>query len=252
MPYTNFLTFAVQIYSMYLARAIFISFLIINLIIVSSCEKRDNSIVHIPGNGVTDIEGNNYSTVIIGDQEWMSENLKTNLYCNGESIPNSGDSIYITVYKNNPSNAEVYGKLYNYQAVTDSTGICPCGWEIPTELDYAKLIDYLGGYKNAMKKMKSEGFLEDGSGLWSKREPENVFEGNNLSGFNAVPGGLGFYNNFLYKDTAATFWAIPISGNNVLRYQIRNAYVGKQAYTDPQAKEVFYFSVRCIKSIEEK
>ena len=80
---------------MYLARAIFISFLIINLIIVSSCEKRDNSIVHIPGNGVTDIEGNNYSTVIIGDQEWMSENLKTNLYDGtGLWVKRTNDHLY--------------------------------------------------------------------------------------------------------------------------------------------------------------
>lgn len=236
---------------MYLTKSILILIVIIGLICASSCEKSDSSIVHIAGNGVSDFEENKYATVIIGDQEWMAENLNTNLFCNGDSIPNSGDSIYVTAYENNSSNEDVYGKLYNFQAVNDTAGLCPCGWEVPTELDYAKLIDHLGGYQNAMKKMKSEGFLEDGSGLWSKREPENVYEGNNLSGFNAVPGGLGFYNNFLYKDTTATFWAIPISGNDVLRYQIRNAYVGKQAYTDPQAKEMFYFSVRCIKSIGE-
>ena len=41
-----------------------------------------------PGSGVTDFDGNNYSTVIIGNQEWIAENLRASHYSNGEPISN--------------------------------------------------------------------------------------------------------------------------------------------------------------------
>lgn len=95
-----------------------------------------------PGAGVTDIDGNTYNTVIIGTQEWMSENLKTSSFANGETIPNETD--YINTWYNLSSSAwihfdndieyeEPYGKLYNWYAVNDSRKLCPTGWNIPTK-----------------------------------------------------------------------------------------------------------------------
>jgi uncharacterized protein (TIGR02145 family) len=230
-----------------------IAFLLSMVVWVFSCQKKEVSqTIYITGNGVTDVEGYTYPTVIIGDQEWMAENLKTDFFCNGNSIPSTGDSAQVKVYDDNPQNEAIYGKLYNYQAVLDTSGLCPCGWEVPTELDFARLIDYLGGYQSAMIKMKSVGFLDDGTGLWDQREPVHIYLGDNSSGFNAVPGGIGFYDNFYDQDSLAAFWAIPETGTKALKYQIFNPYVEKQTYAAVQAKEVFYFSVRCIKSIQDQ
>ena len=55
---------------------------------------------------VTDIDGNVYETVLIGDQLWMAENLKTTHYRNGDAI----QPLYNPA--NNGSNVELYGKLY--------------------------------------------------------------------------------------------------------------------------------------------
>lgn len=216
------------------------------------CQKSDHSILYVEGNGVKDIEGNFYSTVIIGDQEWMAENLKTDFFCNGDSIPSTGDSVQVLVYNSNPQNAAIYGKLYNFNAANEISGLCPCGWEVPTELDYARLIDYLGGYKDAMKKMKSTGNLTDGNGLWVKRNLQNLYEGNNLSGFNALPGGYAITNDFLtykyaYQDTFTAFWALPISVNRPISYHIITPQIGKIKHPGPLVFDQLYYSVRCIK-----
>lgn len=91
---------------------------------------------------VTDIDGNVYKTVTIGTQCWMSENLKTTKYRNGNPIPNITDNgawAALTTgaycwYNNDESNNKVtYGALYNYYAVNDSRSIAPVGWHIPTD-----------------------------------------------------------------------------------------------------------------------
>jgi len=74
---------------------------------------------------VTDIDGNSYETVQIGDQLWMAENLKVTHYQNGEDIPTGfsgsewGDLEYtetgaFAVYNDDPANIETFGNLYNW------------------------------------------------------------------------------------------------------------------------------------------
>jgi uncharacterized protein (TIGR02145 family) len=219
------------------------------VIVLFGCQKNVNQSrpLYIEGNGVLDAEGNSYETVIIGDQEWMAENLRTSLFCSGDSIPATGDTVQVKVYDNDPQNEAIFGKLYNYVAVLNPAGLCPCGWRIPTELDFARLINYLGGYKDAMKKMKASGTLESGTGLWGHDETRKDLFGTNSSGFNALPAGRGFGNSFRYKDSLSVFWATPEAGNNALMYQIFNPYIEKQMYSHPNAKISLYYSVRCIK-----
>src|SRR5690606_17289567 len=98
--------------------------------------------VSSPGNGMVDADGNQYSTVIIGANEWTVENLRTTRYANGDEIPNvtdydpwTGSWNDLTTgawihYENNSSHDEVYGKLYNGFAATDPRGLCPYGWHV--------------------------------------------------------------------------------------------------------------------------
>jgi uncharacterized protein (TIGR02145 family) len=88
---------------------------------------------------VTDIDGNVYQTVTIGNQIWMAENLKVTHYRNGDEIPN------VTVqedWKNlttgaycNYNNVAVYGRLYNWLAVNDNRNIAPAGWHVPSDAE---------------------------------------------------------------------------------------------------------------------
>jgi hypothetical protein len=88
---------------------------------------------------VTDIDGNIYNTVRIGDQVWMSENLKTSRYRNGGSITNVTDNTAWSnsntgawsYYNNQDANNAIYGKLYNWYTTLGDT-LCPTGWGVPT------------------------------------------------------------------------------------------------------------------------
>ena len=90
-----------------------------------------NTINEIENNeSVTDIDGNTYKTVTIGEQTWMAENLNVSKFRNGDEIPeaktneewikagNEGKPAWC-YYENIPANGEKYGKLYNWYAVTD-------------------------------------------------------------------------------------------------------------------------------------
>jgi uncharacterized protein (TIGR02145 family) len=107
----------------------------------------------VPGDGVTDIEGNHYPSVIIGNQEWMAKNLKSTKYRNGAPIStelseyNEGFTIYSHSWIDNLNTSlavvNAYGALYNFYAVTDHRGLCPVGWKVPDENDFETLKNYV-------------------------------------------------------------------------------------------------------------
>ena len=78
-------------------------------------------------NILTDIDGNFYKTVKIGNQIWMAENLNVSRFRDGRIITEvrsyrewkrAGDyeKPAWCYYKNKISNGRIYGKLYNWYA----------------------------------------------------------------------------------------------------------------------------------------
>jgi len=107
---------------------------------------------------VSDVEGNSYVTVKIGNQTWMAENLKAVKYRNGDAIATTTANQDISfaidqspkyqwAYDTNAANATKYGRLYTWYAVTDSRGIAPTGWHVATSADWKALKDYLEDYR---------------------------------------------------------------------------------------------------------
>jgi len=102
---------------------------------------------------ITDIEGNTYNTVQIGEQCWMKENLKTTTYNNGTPITNVPDqnewfnltSEAYAWYDNDITWKDSYGALYNWYTTNDPNSLCPQGWHVPTHDEWTALTDYLGG-----------------------------------------------------------------------------------------------------------
>ena len=108
-----------------------------------------------------------FKTVKIGGQVWMAENLNVSTFRNGDPIPQArtkeewekaGENKQAAwcYYDNNPANGKKYGKLYNHYATSDPRGLAPNGWHIPTDSEWKTLLNHLGGFLDAGKKMKSK------------------------------------------------------------------------------------------------
>ena len=155
---------------------------------------------------VKDADGNNYFTVKIGKQVWMAENLKTTRLNDGKAIQLVTDDEKWKAlktpgycwYNNDERNKNIYGALYNFYAVK-TRKLCPAGWHVPTEPEWAALLQYLGDPNTAGDKLKEKGLDH-----W-----QNYFsEATNEYDFTALPGGMRFYSGTfpLYGDSYAIWW----------------------------------------------
>ena len=110
---------------------------------------------------ISDIDGNTYKTIQIGTQTWMAENLKTTKYNDNSIIPLfTKYSDWHTMhnpgfgwYNNDSSAFKDYGALYNYYTVMTGK-LCPAGWHVSTDADWATLTNFLGGEDIAGGKLK--------------------------------------------------------------------------------------------------
>jgi uncharacterized protein (TIGR02145 family) len=197
-----------------------------------------------------DIDGNVYETVQIGEQVWMAENLKVTHYNDGSEIPTGhSDSEWAeletdayAMYEDDPSNADIYGNLYNWYAVDDDRGVCPDGWHVPSDGEWTVLTDYLGGQSLAGGKMKEAGFDH-----WNSPNTGAT----NESGFTALPAGLRFPISGSYDEMgdhgrfwSSSDWEVYYPGGNAWLRTLRYDYTSIGQGLLPLQ---FGFSIRCLK-----
>ena len=199
---------------------------------------------------VTDIDGNKYPVIRIGDKLWLQKNLRVKRYRNGDAIPEiPADAQWKTLtsgafcyYDNQESADSVYGKLYNWHTVTDSRGLCPAGWHVAGNEDWEAMGTVLGGNSVAGGKMKLTGTIEGGSGLWYAPNADAT----NASGFTGLPGGYRInYGTYYSLGNVGYFWsATDTASVNAWNY-ILDANNGelKRNYN----LKTNGFSIRCCK-----
>ena len=113
-------------------------------------------------------QGYDYATVLIGEQCWFAENLRSENYENGDAIPSGlsdwdwhlttsgavavyGEDAGCDIYSPDidacdpAQSLNEYGRLYSWYAVDDARGLCPSGWHVPTDGEWTVLTDHLGG-----------------------------------------------------------------------------------------------------------
>jgi uncharacterized protein (TIGR02145 family) len=212
------------------------------LILANSCKKDPPY--------MTDQDGNVYTSVTIGTQVWMVENLKTSKYRNGDLIGTTTPATlditaeatpkYQWAYDDNENNVATYGRLYTWFAVTDSRNVCPAGWHVPTDKEWTTLASFLGGANVAGGKLKETGTIH-----WLTPNEGAT----NETGFTALAGGVRVPEGSFFNIDFRGFWwsstkcsECPIS-NAWCRWMQHNLSDLVLVY---ERKELG-FSVRCIK-----
>jgi len=214
------------------------------LLMVVGCkkEKEDDKDV------LKDFDGNVYTSVVIGTQEWMKENLRTTRYRNGDPITHASleadwknitEGKYCT-YDNDAANVDPFGHLYSWAAVTDPRHLCPAGWHVSTIEDWDTLISFLGGKYDA-----GNAIMQTGTAYWNSPNTSAT----NQAGFTAVPGGGRNYNSavFFGKGLQAYWWTIsehPSNPTQAINYYIM---ADNSILQTTHAAKNFGYSVRCVK-----
>jgi|10_taG_2_1085330.scaffolds.fasta_scaffold01182_11 uncharacterized protein (TIGR02145 family) len=178
--------------------------------------------VSIDQNSCIDANGNVYSTVKIGTQVWMAENLKSAKNNDGTSIERITDNTAWKdsgtaarcEYNNNTDNSDIYGYLYNRYAV-ETGKLAPSGWRVPTLDDFKVLERYLGMsipdsdlWQGGYERGTNEGSkLAGRADLWTDADLESDASFG-TSGFNALPAGYRehVWGTFHNINTDAYFW----------------------------------------------
>jgi uncharacterized protein (TIGR02145 family) len=192
---------------------------------------------------IKDIDGNVYRTVTIGTQVWMAENLKTTRYNDGTEIPLVTEQSawydlnapgYCWYNNDENTNRDIYGALYNWYAL--NTGkLCPPGWHVPSDEEWAVLISYLGGDAIAGGKMKD---ISTTHWLSPNRGATNS------SGFTALPAGFRGKSGFI-PGSIALFW----SSTTFDASDAWTRYLQSESIVAGRNNGGMYhgFSIRCLK-----
>jgi uncharacterized protein (TIGR02145 family) len=224
--------------------------------------------------------GYDYATVQIGEQCWFAENLRTELYQNGDSIvgnltqeewqsiglPN-GFTAAMAIYGENgpcyggtagfdactPSlSLEQFGRLYSGFAVLDERGLCPIGFHVPSDSDFSELeafigvpvdsLEYEGHRGNTANSLKSTyGWFED-------------LNGSDAQGFKALPSDMrACWGNYGSAGQYARFWTSEIGtylNDTSINIWSRTIYWNNHGVYRGAISECQGLSVRCLKDAE--
>jgi uncharacterized protein (TIGR02145 family) len=194
-------------------------------------------------------DGNIYETIQIGNQIWLAQNLNTTKFRNGENIPQAKNReewqkanmehkpawCYFNdrEIQDDPINGENYGKLYNWYAVSDSRGLSPIGWHIPSDSEWTRLTNSLGGEKTAGIKMKSNSGWDDAG------------NGKVVKGFNGLPSGARYGSTFALNGIITYFWtSTDYDSNKAYTRSLGCCHDELKRLTEPMDNG---FCVRCVK-----
>lgn len=200
------------------------------------------------GETVTDIDGNAYSIISIGEQQWIASNLRVAKFNNGDVIPNvqsDGDwsgtdyPVKWANYNNETANDAIYGKLYDGRVAIDARNVCPEGWHVATKAEWENLISYLGGTSAAGNKL-----MDNSGNFWATPN-----EASNESGFKALPGGYrASSGTFLSLTYSADFWT-STQASTISTHYVYLHYSGSLTVSDGMTGGTGR-SIRCVKDSE--
>ena len=215
-------------------------------------------------------QGYDYVTVLIGDQCWFAENLRSENYENGDAIPAGlSDSEWqnttsgaVAVYGEDAGcynyspdidacdpaqSLNEYGRLYNWYAVDDSRGLCPSGWHVPTDGEWMTMEMALGMSEAEANDSGNRG-TDQGTQMKTEYGWYNAGNGTNSSGFSGLPGGYRSTNGaFNYAGDFGDWWSSSPSGSSAWSRGLNyiNEFVSRSSINRRLG-----LSVRCVRDAE--
>lgn len=194
------------------------------------------------------------SSVQIGAQLWMTENLDVSFFQNGDRIPQAQSDeewetagfnqqpawCYVTVWEDDKEKQTTkYKKLYNSFAINDPRGIVPSGWRISSTSDWEKLIEYSDSLNVTL-----HSFLSTND--WERSLGTNTF-GLNIqpSGWRDVGcGGVGTSVTFWCEQDATT---VNSDSPSTFTYSVIQYEDGKVGIIKGSTRWIMGHYVRCVR-----
>lgn len=219
---------------------------------------------------VADADGNVYNTVVIGQQCWTRQNLRSMHYNDGSAIQRGTENsvtqpyYYVNYNAVTSSMLEDYGYLYNWTAAMHGapassanpsgvTGICPVGWHLPSDSEYVEMQEFVntilanrcGGYDSQIAKSLSSRTGWSGSNGCAVGSDQAT---NNNTLFSAYPAGY-YDNGFEGFNRYAIFWTTSQADNPSQAVDYDLDYGGAYLYREASIGKARANSVRCVKSL---
>ncbi|WP_202983601.1 fibrobacter succinogenes major paralogous domain-containing protein [Ferrimonas lipolytica] len=202
---------------------------------------------------VLDNEGNEYRTVTIGEQTWLADNLRTTKFQDGSKVSTG----YIP--DDDDSNLLRYGRLYDWNDVSDNRNICPAGWRVATDEDWQTLERAIGIDESELNTIGWRGKNDIAIELKAE-QPNTLFKNFDQSrvnkfSFSATPAGIKLGKSYVgnWYITQGMFTEFWTSSNA----SEKEAFVRTLAYSwwNPNKGKIrratldksYMFSVRCVK-----
>jgi uncharacterized protein (TIGR02145 family) len=221
-----------------------------------ACKKEKEPEPVLEKGTLSDVEGNSYQTVKIGNRWWMAENLKVQHFNDSTPIPRVELQSVIndSIWKNSSTAAcsvldARFGVVYNQFCIQNKKNLAPIGWHVPTDAEWKEMERAIGMSKTESDKSgwrgtnEAEKLIIGGSGGWPA---ESTVFGDNSSGFSALPGGCRVFNGNIGELFVAGYWwtASLNSGNEYLYRSVNAQYYQVFRFW---ANAGYGMSIRCVK-----
>lgn len=211
---------------------------------------------------ITDYDGNIYTTVAIGTQIWMAQNLKTTKFNNGTSIPLVTDNTAWSNlaapgycwFNNDVTCKDTYGALYNWYTVNTGT-LCPDGWHLPSDDEWTTLENYLivNGYNydgtttgNKIAKSLASTTLWNSSTNPGAVGTTDYPAKRNVTGFTALPVGIR-YNDGPFDGIGYVGYWWSATETDATSARFFNLYFDGSQPSRNYINKEYGFSVRCVR-----
>ena len=199
-------------------------------------------------------DSKSYTTVQIGTQCWMAENINIGTRIDGSGNQTDNATIEKYCYDNSTANCDTYGGLYQwdemmqYETTEGTQGICPTGWHLPTDAEWCTLENYVDAGAVSCSATGLRGtdvggnLKETGTTHWATPNTGAT----NSSGFTVLPGGWRNYSSgsFALLTTNTYFWSSSENGSDAWSRILKNFHAQVDRSPNNQA---YGFSVRCVR-----